>query len=225
MAASWITGQGVSSRSSHPSAAGRTTPSAKPWTQSRMSFWSWFSSSVNCGPLGSALAACRSTSASASFGVGLGDVAASQTWPRILHESVSPTSGPNPVTRASNVAQIEGAQALGAFVGAVEEAAVDAVVGRRLSPRRRARPRTGSAAAASPVILTPPKPPGCEHRDEVDLGAEDFLHAADVLVAVEAVDVAVEVAAAEFDAAHFDGFVQRSNISPRCHQCGCGWLA
>ncbi len=50
LAASWITGQGVSSRSSHSSAAGLTTPSAKPWTHSLMSFWSWFSSSVNLGP-------------------------------------------------------------------------------------------------------------------------------------------------------------------------------
>ena len=33
-------GQGVSSRSSHSWAAGRMTPSAKPWTHSRMSFWS-----------------------------------------------------------------------------------------------------------------------------------------------------------------------------------------
>jgi hypothetical protein len=33
-------GQGVSSRSSHSDAAGRTTFSAKPWTQSRMSRWS-----------------------------------------------------------------------------------------------------------------------------------------------------------------------------------------
>src|SRR4051794_8677137 len=38
-----MTGQGVSSFSSHSAAAGRTTPSANPWTQSRMSFWSWFS--------------------------------------------------------------------------------------------------------------------------------------------------------------------------------------
>jgi hypothetical protein len=48
-AASWMIGQGVSSRSSHSAAAGRTTPSAKPWTQSRMSFWSWESSSENDG--------------------------------------------------------------------------------------------------------------------------------------------------------------------------------
>ena len=47
----------------------------------------------------------------------------------------------------------------------------------------------------------PPKPPGCEHRVELDLGAEDLLHAAHVLAAGEAVDVAVEVAAAELDAA------------------------
>ena len=32
-----------------PSAAGRTTPSAKPWTHSRMSFWSWFSSRRELG--------------------------------------------------------------------------------------------------------------------------------------------------------------------------------
>src|SRR5204862_211662 len=33
-------GHGVSSRSSHSEAAGRTTSAAKPWTQSRMSRWS-----------------------------------------------------------------------------------------------------------------------------------------------------------------------------------------
>ena len=42
-------GHGVSSRSSHSCAAGRTTSSAKPWTQSRMSFWSWVSSSEKTG--------------------------------------------------------------------------------------------------------------------------------------------------------------------------------
>src|SRR3954447_5189967 len=46
-------GHGVSSRSSHSWAAGRTTPSAKPWTQSLMSFWSWVSSSVKVGSAGS----------------------------------------------------------------------------------------------------------------------------------------------------------------------------
>src|SRR5215218_669315 len=40
-------GQGVSSRSSHSDAAGRTTSLAKPCTQSRTSFWSWVSSSEN----------------------------------------------------------------------------------------------------------------------------------------------------------------------------------
>ena len=42
-------GHGVSSRSSHSWAAGRTTPSAKPWTQSRMSFWSWVRVSEKTG--------------------------------------------------------------------------------------------------------------------------------------------------------------------------------
>ncbi len=37
-AASWMIGHGVSSRSSHSCAAGRTTSAANPWTQSRMSF-------------------------------------------------------------------------------------------------------------------------------------------------------------------------------------------
>ena len=36
-AASWMIGQGVSSRSSHSWAAGRTTSSAKSWTH----FWIW----------------------------------------------------------------------------------------------------------------------------------------------------------------------------------------
>src|SRR4051794_28122458 len=38
-------GQGVSSRSSHSAAAGRTTFSANPWTHSRMSSWSWLRAS------------------------------------------------------------------------------------------------------------------------------------------------------------------------------------
>src|SRR4051812_2548391 len=46
-AASWISGQGVSSRSSHSDAAGRTTLAAKPWTQSRTSRWSWLRSIEN----------------------------------------------------------------------------------------------------------------------------------------------------------------------------------
>src|SRR5215475_7510583 len=40
LAASWMIGHGVSSRSSHSAAAGRTTSSAKPCTQSRRSRWS-----------------------------------------------------------------------------------------------------------------------------------------------------------------------------------------
>ena len=42
---------------------------------------------------------------------------------------------------------------------------------------------------------------GLVHRRELDLGPEDLLHAADVLGAGEAVDEAVEVVAAELDAA------------------------
>src|SRR5579875_989303 len=42
LAASWMIGQGVSSRSSHSWAAGRTTFSAKSWTH----FWSWIWSSL-----------------------------------------------------------------------------------------------------------------------------------------------------------------------------------
>src|SRR5690348_15293352 len=51
-----MTGQGVCSRSSHSEAAGRTTFSAKPWTQSRMSFWSWLSSRENSVAVASAAA-------------------------------------------------------------------------------------------------------------------------------------------------------------------------
>src|SRR5262245_29306088 len=46
-------GQGVSSRSSHSCAAGRTTPSAKPCTHSPMSFWSWLSWREKAGWTGS----------------------------------------------------------------------------------------------------------------------------------------------------------------------------
>jgi hypothetical protein len=44
-AASWMIGHGVCSFSSHSCAAGRTTSAANPCTQSRISFWSAFSSS------------------------------------------------------------------------------------------------------------------------------------------------------------------------------------
>ena len=45
-AASWITGQGVSSRSSHSAATGRTTSAAKPWTHFLSVCWSSVRSSV-----------------------------------------------------------------------------------------------------------------------------------------------------------------------------------
>ncbi len=63
MAASWITGQGVSSRSSHSAAAGRTTLSANPWTQSRMSSWSWESSIEKLDSAEPAIAAATCCSA------------------------------------------------------------------------------------------------------------------------------------------------------------------
>src|SRR4051812_41971310 len=119
LAASSITGHGVSSRSSHSSAAGRTTPSAKPCTHSRMSFWSWLSSSVNLGSpsasdveLASSSSALTSTSATEESAM-----EAKSTWNDVV----------------LNVAKIEGAQALATLVGAVEEAAIDAAVGLALS--------------------------------------------------------------------------------------------
>src|SRR5260221_9974270 len=188
LAASWITGQGVSSRSSHSAAAGLTTPSAKPCTHSRMSFCSWLSSSVNFGSPCSGSAASPATpvtcSASTYATPAVSAMTAELTWNRV----------------PSDIAKVEGAQALGALVGAVEEAPVDAVVGlagalvgpldRELAVRQRLAGHLHAAEAAR-----------LEHGGEAHLGAEDLLHAADVLLAVEAVDVAVEVAAAEVDAA------------------------
>src|SRR5439155_13123849 len=59
-------GHGVSSRSSHSEAAGRTTFSANPWTHSRMSFWSCESAMVNgVSWVGSTVAAGISVSAAA----------------------------------------------------------------------------------------------------------------------------------------------------------------
>src|SRR3954451_25267705 len=66
LAASWMIGHGVSSRSSHSEAAGRTTFSANPWTHSRMSFWSCESAIVNgVSWVGSTVAAGISVSAAA----------------------------------------------------------------------------------------------------------------------------------------------------------------
>src|SRR4051794_20558565 len=53
-------GQGVSSRSSHSAAAGRTTFSAKPWTHSRMSSWSWLRAREKVGASVSVAAMNRS---------------------------------------------------------------------------------------------------------------------------------------------------------------------
>src|SRR5436309_431469 len=95
-----------------------------------------------------------------------------------------------------NVAQIERAQPLAALVGAVEEATVDAAVGlalalvgaldRELTVRQRLAGHLNAAEAA-----------WLQHRRQLDLGPVDLLHAADVLSAGEAVDVAVEELAAK----------------------------
>src|SRR4051794_31448591 len=199
-AASWITGQGVSSRSSHSSAAGRTTPSAKPCTHSRMSFWSWLSSRVNFGSpsapavgLASSSSACASTSATEESAM-----AANSTQNDVASRKRDEIETCLNQTVA-DVAQVEGAQALGPAVAAVEEAAVDAAVGlaaalvglldRELAVGQRL---AGHLHAAEAALL--------EHRAQLHLRPIDLLHAADVLSAGEAVDEAVEVAAAEFDA-------------------------
>src|SRR4029077_1684338 len=89
----------------------------------------------------------------------------------ILHESVS----------LSDVSEVEGTQALGALVSAIEEAAVDAVVAlarplvgpldRELAVRQRL---AGHLDATETARL--------EHRRKLDLGRVDAAHAADVLL-------------------------------------------
>ena len=90
-----------------------------------MSFWSWFSSSVNCGPLG-----VRRSRLAGRFGddvIGCGLQAHRwSSWPRCY---IRPCRVEGRCSGVLEVAQVEGAQALGAVVTAVEEATVDAVVG------------------------------------------------------------------------------------------------
>src|SRR6201996_3522918 len=127
----------------------------------------------------------------------------------MLHKSVSSYMNLCQKTRTGSdrVAKVEGAQALGTVVVAVEEAVVHAAVGLALAVvglldlegamRQR---RAGHLDAAEAALLL--------HRGEVHLGAKHFLHAADVLAAVEAVDVAVDEAAADLDtSARLDHFV------------------
>src|SRR3569623_298276 len=114
-----MSGHGVSSRSSHSEAAGRTTPSAKPCTHSRMSFRSWFSSRVNLGsPWGSDEEMASSSSALASTSA-------------TEESAMDRKSTQNGVVL--NVAQIERPQPLATPIGAVVEAAVDAAVGLSLA--------------------------------------------------------------------------------------------
>src|SRR5215203_3704344 len=150
-----------------------------------MSFWSWLSSSENfvspCSPdvlLASSRSALASTSATEE-------------------SAMAAKSTQNDV--ASKIAQIEGAQALAAGVGAVEEAPVDAAVGLS-SPFVGLLDRKRAVRQRRPRHLHAAEPAGLEHRRQLHLRRVDLLHAADVLVAGEAVDVAVEKGSAEFDA-------------------------
>src|ERR1700760_173132 len=70
-------GHGVCSFSSHSAAAGRITSAAKPWTQSRMSFWSWLSASENVTswPAAPEIASTAASAASVVAGVARSDVA------------------------------------------------------------------------------------------------------------------------------------------------------
>jgi hypothetical protein len=104
---------------------------------------------------------------------------------------------------AERVAQVEGSNALGRGVRAVEEGAVHAGVRRadalvaRLDPELALRQRvTGHLDAAEPARRLRE----LEHVD-VDLGPEDLAHAAHVATARQLVLVAVEEAAADLDAA------------------------
>src|SRR4051794_41931824 len=67
-----MSGHGVSSRSSHSAAAGRTTPAANPWTQSRTSRWSWLSSIENALVRSGAVAASIGSTRYADGGGGRG---------------------------------------------------------------------------------------------------------------------------------------------------------
>src|ERR1700748_522287 len=118
----------------------------------------------------------------------------------MLHKSVSSYMDLCQKTRTGSdrVAKVEGAQALGTVVVAGEEARVAAAVVLALAfiglldlegaVRER---RAGHLDAAEAALLL--------HRGEVHLGAEHFLHAADVLAGGESIDVAVDEAAADLD--------------------------
>src|SRR5215210_6550061 len=79
-------GQGVSSRSSHSAAAGRTTCSANPWTQSRTSRWSWLSSRVKLAS--ESWAAAPSVVAAATACCAASD-RPTASMGRILHQTMS----------------------------------------------------------------------------------------------------------------------------------------
>ena len=70
--------------------------------------------------------------------------------------------------------------------------------------------------------LDPAETSRLEHSLELDLCAEDLLHAAHVLVSAEHVDVAIEEAAAHFDAAaRLDHLVAERTTLPALAGSGC----
>src|SRR5215469_1615877 len=159
-----------------------------------MSFWSWLSSSVNFGSPCSGevlLASSRSALASTSATVAESDMSAEVYTERCRVREPR---------QRSDVAQIESPQPFAAPVGAIEEAAVDAVIGlaRALVGALDRELAVGQRRAGH---LHPAEAAGLEHRRELDLGAVDPLHAADVLLAGQPVEVAVEEATAELDTA------------------------
>src|SRR5665811_1308982 len=156
-----------------------------------MSCWSWFSSSVNFGP------SAPAPSPAASLTICSAPATAASSL-----MATNPTRNDvdlDPGRLLGEVAQVEGAQALRPAIGAVEEASIDALVlfagirvgalDRERAVRQRRAGHLHAAEAARP-----------QHRVELDLGAEDLLHAADVLGPAQRVDEAVEVVAAELDA-------------------------
>src|SRR5213080_1688515 len=103
-------GHGVSSRSSHSAAAGRTTFSAKPWTQSRMSSWSCLRARVKLAE------AVSGAAASADMNTSVND------RHTMIHHMASPLAA-----RADRERQIVAATRALFDEQGVQEAAVDGI--------------------------------------------------------------------------------------------------
>src|SRR5262249_32481426 len=114
-----------------------------------------------------------------------------------IEKALRPSRGRGRCPKAadcSDVTQVEGFDRLRAAVGAVEETAVDAVVGlaRALVCALDRERAMGQRLACH---LDTAETAGLQNGVQLHLRAEDLLHAADVLGTGEHVDVAVEVAA------------------------------